>query len=67
MTEGIRRFWTPPNLGERILSMCQYCDFIVVCTTDGVYTITPPGHMGLDEHIVRKITHAVRATANANP
>lgn len=48
-------FWRPPRAGEVILGMLNYRDIIVVTTTDGVYTISPPNSEGLSHHEVWQV------------
>ena len=55
MTGKPEFFWSPPD-GAPIVGMTLYRDFIVVATASGVYTIKEEGTIGLDRHVVEKVT-----------
>ena len=49
----VKAFWQPPALGEVIVSMVRYRDFIVVATDRGIYTIAENGNSDpLERHVV---------------
>lgn len=48
-------FWSPPDAAP-IVGMTQYRDMIVVATASGVYVIREDGAIGLDRHVVEKLT-----------
>lgn len=55
MPEKPEHFWSPPD-AMPIVGVVNYRDVIVVATASGVYVIREKGAVGLDSHIVEKIT-----------
>jgi hypothetical protein len=57
--DEVEFFWRPPRAGEEILGLVKYRDMLIIATTDGVYTITPPNSEGLSDHEVRQVSDEI--------
>ncbi|MFZ5692419.1 MAG: hypothetical protein ACOY5F_14315 [Pseudomonadota bacterium] len=55
MTNKPEFFWSPPD-AMPIVGLTPYRDMVVVATASGVYVIREEGTIGLDRHVVEKVT-----------